>query len=461
MTESDYNIHAVILRQHGREVLKNLRAAENTLLKIANWSNHRIFNIRCLLSGITPSSIKLNSLVRGVKAETILRKAEKRLLDLRVRHCSYTIAKLKDDLLSKEAILYEALSRDTQQAVRQYLERRRNSIFQAVKDKQLDKFAKLVADKHAKTQSQQYENNIDKSRWVINKSNTDLTIDQRTILEKGLNFAVSPRVLPTKEVIVSTEIACKFLPTSKAQSLRGEVVKCLKKSKPPSSNISKGEFVAIQELKGNKDITILPADRGRATVILNTTDYETKMATLLNDPTTYELLAKDPTAPYKRKLINIIKRWQSQDPIPQQLKHRIYPTAEEVPKIYGLPKIHKPDFPLRPIVASRGGITYNAARVLADILSPLVGQSEHHVKNSSAFVDKIQDLEVPPSQKLISYDVTALFTSIPVPDAIEAVQLKLSADDTLSERTSLSIDKILELLKFCLDTTYFVYKNQI
>ena len=57
--------------------------------------------------------------------------------------------------------------------------------------------------------------------------------------------------------------------------------------------------------------------------------------------------------------------------------------------------------------------------------------------------------------------MTALFTSIPVPDAIEAVQLKLSADDTLSGRTSLSIDKILELLKFCLDTTYFVYKNQI
>ena len=90
-----------------------------------------------------------------------------------------------------------------------------------------------------------------------------------------------------------------------------------------------------------------------------------------------------------------------------------------------------------------------------------MGQSERHVKNSSAFVDTIQDLEVPPGQKLTSYDVTALFTSIPVPDAVDAVQLKLSADDTLSERTSLSIDKILELLKFCLDTTYFVYKNQI
>ena len=90
-----------------------------------------------------------------------------------------------------------------------------------------------------------------------------------------------------------------------------------------------------------------------------------------------------------------------------------------------------------------------------------MGQSERHVENSSAFVDTIRDLEVPPGQKLISYDVTALFTSITVPDAIEAVQLKLSADDTLSQRTSLSTVKILELLKFCLDTTYFVYKNQI
>ena len=163
------------------------------------------------------------------------------------------------------------------------------------------------------------------------------------------------------------------------------------------------------------------------------------MATLLNDHTTHEPLANNPTAPYKRKLINIIKRWQSQDPIPQQLKHRIYPTAEEVPKIYGLPKIHKPDFPLRPIVASREGITYNAARVLADILSPLVGQSGRHVKNSSAFVDKIQYLEVPPGQKLISDDVTALFTSIPVPDAIVAVQLKLSADDTLKAPLHITI----------------------
>ena len=48
-----------------------------------------------------------------------------------------------------------------------------------------------------------------------------------------------------------------------------------------------------------------------------------------------------------------------------------------VPKFYGLPKIHKPDTLLRPIVSSRGLVTYGVAKVLTKILKPLVGKSPH------------------------------------------------------------------------------------
>ena len=269
----------------------------------------------------------------------------------------------------------------------------------------------------------------------MNKSNKTLTTDELSVLEKGLNFAVTPRDFPLKDVLVSTEIACKQLSAPKAQSLRAEVTKCIKKTKRPASNISKGEFKALQELKADTDITILPADKGRSTVILNTKDYESKMSTLLSDTNTYEVLQKDPTPKFKRELTEMIRRWQREDPIPTPLKYFIYPTSEEIPKMYGLPKINKVNVPLRPIVASRGSLTYNASSVLADILGPLVGKSEHHIKNSGDFVDKIKNLEVPPGQKLISYDVSALFTSIPVPDAIKAVRIKLDEDPKLQERT--------------------------
>ena len=58
------------------------------------------------------------------------------------------------------------------------------------------------------------------------------------------------------------------------------------------------------------------------------------------------------------------------------------------------------------------------------------------------------------------YDVSALFTSILVKDAISAVKVNLQKDDTLSERTGINVDQILQLLTFCLNTTYFSYKGE-
>ena len=168
------------------------------------------------------------------------------------------------------------------------------------------------------------------------------------------------------------QVACKQASVSpKAQSLRDELTKCIKKAKRPANNISKGEFKALQELKADTDITILPADKGRSTIILNTKDYESKLSTLLSNSNTYEKPQKDPTLKFKRT-DQMIQRWQTEDPIPTILKHFIY--SRIIPKMYGLPKIHKANVLLRTIVASQGSLTLNASRVLADMFGPPGGQ---------------------------------------------------------------------------------------
>ena len=85
----------------------------------------------------------------------------------------------------------------------------------------------------------------------------------------------------------------------------------------------------------------------------------------------------------------------------------------------------------------------------------------YHIQNISDFVNKVKDLEVPPGQKLVSYDVSALFSSIPVPDAITAIERKFNSDHLLHTRTPLSHKRIIELLSFCLNATYFSYKDNI
>ena len=57
----------------------------------------------------------------------------------------------------------------------------------------------------------------------------------------------------------------------------------------------------------------------------------------------------------------------------------------------------------------------------------------------------------------MSYDVTALFTSVPVDRALEVITERLHEDDTLTSRTEIIIPQIVELLDFCLSTTYFIY----
>ena len=48
---------------------------------------------------------------------------------------------------------------------------------------------------------------------------------------------------------------------------------------------------------------ILPADKGRATVVMDKTEYEEKLNTMLNDVHTYEKRQANPTSSCKRKLI--------------------------------------------------------------------------------------------------------------------------------------------------------------
>ena len=124
----------------------------------------------------------------------------------------------------------------------------------------------------------------------------------------------------------------------------------------------------------------------------------------------------------------------------------MYPMGCTSPKFYGLPKIHKTNIPLRPIVSSRGSVTSGVAKVLAKTLKPLVGKSPHHIQSTKDFVDRISKVTLQPRECLCSYDVTALFTFVPVDPALEIMRDLLEEDNALHDRTTLSVQNTTELL---------------
>ena len=100
------------------------------------------------------------------------------------------------------------------------------------------------------------------------------------------------------------------------------------------------------------------------------------------------------------------------------------------------------------------------AKELAKILKPLVGKSPHHITSTQDFVEQDRHIKLEPGECLSSYDVSALFTSVPIDPTLNIIKDLLDKDTTLKERTVMEVGDIILLLEFCLKNTYFSFQGQ-
>ena len=98
------------------------------------------------------------------------------------------------------------------------------------------------------------------------------------------------------------------------------------------------------------------------------------------------------------------------------------------------------------------------ATIVANILAPLVGRTDRHLKNSADLVDKLSNIHINDDECLLSYDMTALFTSVPVDESIRIINDLLVNDTSLNNRTKLSPQQVTDL-RVCLKTTYFKHNG--
>ena len=105
-------------------------------------------------------------------------------------------------------------------------------------------------------------------------------------------------------------------------------------------------------------------------------------------------------------------------------------------------------------MSSCGSVTYGMAKELAKIIKPLVGKSSHHINSTQDFVEQAKHITLAPGKCLSSYDVSVLFTSVPVDPALNIIKDLLVKDHTLKERTVMEVSDIILLLEFCLKNTF-------
>jgi len=223
-------------------------------------------------------------------------------------------------------------------------------------------------------------------------------------------------------------------------------------------------FQAIKSLRMNEDIIITKPDKGSGVVILNKNEYNDKMMTVLNDTTKFLDLgpatSNDNTAKIEAQIQRRLLQLNKEKLISKILYKAIRPTGSQRPCMYGLPKTHKKDAPLRPILSMTRSAQHELAKWLTCLLQPVLKDlSANCVSDSFTFVEEVKNFTFCPSSVfLCSFDISSLFTNVPLAETIQTCADALHNNNVLRKPSFLR-DIFVELMQLATSSVEFSFNN--
>lgn len=128
------------------------------------------------------------------------------------------------------------------------------------------------------------------------------------------------------------------------------------------------------------------------------------------------------------------------------------------PVLYSLPKLHKVDCPMRPVVSYITAPAYKICNKHNTILPKLINfSSKYAIKNSLQLVDNLKDLQLPPNSKLVSFDVINLFPSILQKELLIVCLEHLNNSSNLNSHQKQELYSAIEV---CIRQSYFQINNK-
>ena len=353
---------------------------------------------------------------------------------------------------------------------------------------------------------------LEKSKkHILNLSNYPLNDDEIQILGRGIKFIPSrkfkPITLMRDFISFEKKLRWKYLFHVNPQMRKNENNNYLKKFSlksneiPPLAgkaiedyilavkmdisnlpecnsikNLSIKEKRALENLKNNKDIVISKADKGSSCVIWSKANYlqegEKQLSGVHYNPI---------------ETLNTKEIWQQIKCVQDNLFDRgiipekIYDYLNEkrqfsIPNFYLLPKIHKIKnvldtidpvqqngnivVPGRPIIAQNGGVRERIGQYIDFFLLPIVKSSRWYIKDTGELIKLIENLKLPDSIVLGSYDISSMYTNMVYSEILSSVE---NAYD--NREHTYCIPKppkkdLLKLLEICISNNEFEFNGK-
>ena len=219
-------------------------------------------------------------------------------------------------------------------------------------------------------------------------------------------------------------------------------------------------------------ITIITKpDKGSGVVIMNKSEYSRLLKEAsIKDETKFSPVSLErpkkrgrppkhyhPLLEKEKQLHTVVRRI-----LPEQTAKFLSTKGSRLAHLYGKPKTHKKTLAMRPILSATGTYNYQLAKWLDEKLKPLFN-NDHTISDIFEFAENICKTKINSSDILVSYDVTALFTNVPVDETIDIIVDVAFEDNWFNKTQKLDLTKteLKELLVIAAKNQLFQFEGNL
>ena len=440
--------------RYGLDGVRKFRSCENSSRKLEKSKLDAEFLVKCKVYNITPKFLRFKLYRKCLHSSNFYKSWQSKLLSYELSSKRKTIATLTTSVRESESSLRESFSTFDailcNRFIGQKIEEFKNSTIRTHEKKlrNLGVYNDL--------------NPVSPDSVIFNFSSIVLTDRLKRALAFGLDFGLPNYRLDFQKYFLCFEKLIFTLRSShcsnigefshQLKSLAYKYYYNFKPSKIFSPVLSNTDIKSLRTLAKDESIVVSRPDKGRGVVIVDRVNYLGSMNKIISDRSKFKLIS-EPIHQFslkmEDKINNFLRKLKKSAVISDDVYKRLFVSGSGPGTLYGLPKIHKPNFStlfqFRPIFAAYNNPSFNIAKFLVPILAPLT-RNEFTVDNTSSFIQDISTVSDANSYYMASFDIESLFTNIPLRETIDiCLDALFRHSDSVMGFTRPLLKKLLEL----------------
>ncbi|XP_033123389.1 uncharacterized protein LOC117122019 [Anneissia japonica] len=329
---------------------------------------------------------------------------------------------------------------------------------------------------HSKKISKLMYNGKNVDEHITNISSYRLSFFQKLALSRGLQFAYPQRV-SSREIQANFEKAYwkleSKIESNETKELTAATLKCIalnyieRKGPFPPRALKR----TLGQLKKRDDIIITKPDKGSGVVVMDKSEYVSLLCKAsVNDITKFIPISPEQPRTRGRPMTHyhpLLKKEKDMNAtvhriLAKEIAKSVCQSGSRLAHLYGLPKTHKETLSMRPILSATGTYNYKLTQWLDEKLKPL-SQNKYTIDNVFSFASDIRSTDINVDDILVSYDVSSLFTNVPLDETIQIIADKAFTDNWFNVTYGLNLSKpdLITLLNIATKDQLFQFQSNL